>query len=119
MAAKIDLRKTKMEDVNLPGQNKLFMNKNLCPYYKVIWSKCKKLHSLGKINKFLISGDTIKIKVCENFLPLSIADLDDFGKYFLDIDLSSPERNCFLSYLNLALNFLIFHVFVSDSVMWF
>ena len=52
-----------MENADLPGQNKLFMNKNLCPHYKVIRSKCKKLHSLGKINKFLLLGDTIKIKV--------------------------------------------------------
>ena len=31
-----------MEAVNLPGQNKLFINKNLCPYYKVLWCKIKK-----------------------------------------------------------------------------
>ena len=104
LAVKKHLRKIKMENADLPGQNKLFMNKNLCPYYKVIRSKCKKLHSLGKINKFLLLGDTIKIKVSENILYLSIADVHDFGKYFPDIDLSPPKRNCFLSYLNLALN---------------
>ena len=32
---KRDLRKIKMEDIDLPGQNKLFINKSLCPYYKV------------------------------------------------------------------------------------
>ena len=93
LAVKKDLRKLKMEDVGLPGQNKLFINKNLCPYYKVLWSKSKKLHSLGKINSFFISGDTIKIKVNENSLPLSITHVDDFGKHFLDIDLSPPERS--------------------------
>ena len=50
---KKDLCKSKMDDVNLPGQNKL-INKSLCPYYKVLWSKNKKLHSLGKINSFFI-----------------------------------------------------------------
>ena len=54
LAVKKDLRKIKMEDVGLPGQNKLFINKNLCPYYKVLWSKSKKLHSLGKINSFFL-----------------------------------------------------------------
>ena len=93
LAVKKDLRKIKMEDVGLPGQNKLFINKNLCPYYKVLWSKSKKLHSLGKINSFFISGDKIKIKVSENSLPLSITHVDDFGKYFPDIDLSPPERS--------------------------
>ena len=71
LAVKKDLRKIKMENVDIPGQNKLFINKNLCPYYKVIWSKGKILHSLGKINGFLVSGDTIKIKVIENSLPYS------------------------------------------------
>ena len=83
----------KMEDVDLLGQNKLFINKNLCPYYKVLWSKSKKLHSLGKINSFFILGDTIKIKVSKNSLTLSITYLDDFRKYFPDIDLSPPERS--------------------------
>ena len=94
LAVKKDLRKIKMEDVGLPGQNKLFINKNLCPYYKVLWSKSKKLHSLGKINSFFfISGDTIKIRVGENSLHLSITHVDDSRKYFPDIDLSPPERS--------------------------
>ena len=82
-----------MEDVNLPGQNKLFINRSLCPCYKVLWSKSKKLHSLGKVFSFHISGDTIKIKVSENSSTLSITHVDDFGKYFPDIDLSPPERS--------------------------
>ena len=56
LAVKKDLRKLKMEDVGLSGQNKLFINKNLCPYYKVLWFKSKKLHSLGKINSFFYYG---------------------------------------------------------------
>ena len=91
LAVKKDLRKIKMEDVGLPGKNKLFINKNLYAYYKVSRSKTKKLHSLGKINSFFISGGTIKIKVKENSLPLSITHVDDFGKYFPDIDLLPPE----------------------------
>ena len=93
LAVKKDLRKIKMEDVGLPGQNKLFINKNLCPYYKVLWSKSKKLHSLGKINSFFISGDTIKIKVSENSLSFSITHVDDCGKFFPDIDLLPPKRS--------------------------
>ena len=50
---KRDLGKIKTDDINLPGQNKLFINKSLCPYYKGIWAKSKKLHNLGKIHSFL------------------------------------------------------------------
>ena len=82
LTMKKDLRKVKMEDVELPGHNKLFINRNLCPYYTVLWSKSKKLHILGKINSFFISCDSIEIKVSENRMPLSITHVNDFGKYF-------------------------------------
>ena len=96
LAVKKDLRKTKMEDVDLLGQNRLFINKILCPYYKVLSSKNKKLHSLGKINSFFILGDTININVSGNNLPLSITHADHFGKNFPDIDMSPPERSGFI-----------------------
>ena len=76
-----------MEDFNLPGQNKLFINRSLCSYYKVLCSKSKKLHSLGKIFSFYFSGGTNKIKVSENSSLLSITHVHDFRKYFPDIDL--------------------------------
>ena len=91
--AKRNLRKIKMADIDLPGQNKLFINKNLCPYYKVIWAKSKKLHSLGKIHSLFVLGGTIKIRVSENSSPLSLTQVDDFGKYFPDVDLLPPERS--------------------------
>ena len=82
-----------MEDVGLQGQNKLFINKTCVHTIKFYGPKVKKLHSSAKINSFFISGDKIKIKVSENSLPLSISHVDDFGKYFPDIDLSPPERS--------------------------
>ena len=90
LPVKKDLHKTKMEDVDQPGQNKLFLYKNLRQYYKVLWFKTKMIHSLVKINSFFTLADTIKINVSENSLPLSITPVDDFGKYFRDIDLSPP-----------------------------
>ena len=53
--------------------------------------KSKKLHSLGKIHSFFISGDTIKIRVSENSFPLSLTYVEDLRKYFPDVELSSPE----------------------------
>ena len=58
----------------------------------MLWSKSKKLHSLGKIHSLFISGDTVKIRVSENSLLLLITHVDDFGKYSSDIDLSPPLR---------------------------
>ena len=39
----------KMEDLDLPGNDKLFTNTSLCPYYKVLWLKNNKLQNTGKI----------------------------------------------------------------------
>ena len=57
---KRDLRKIKMEDIDLPDQNKLFIKESLCPYYKKIRGKSKKLNSLDKIHSYFISGDRIR-----------------------------------------------------------
>ena len=80
-----------MEDFGLPRQGKIFINSSLCPYYKMLWSKSKKLLTLGKINSFYISNGTIRIKISENSSLLSITHVDDFGKHFPDIDLSSSR----------------------------
>ena len=82
-----------MEDLDLPGNGKLFINTSLCPYYKILWSKNKKLQNTGKIHSFFfISSDTIKIKINKNSLPLSVTHVDNFGNYFPDVDLSPPSR---------------------------
>ena len=81
-----------MEDIDLTGSNKLFVNRSLCPYCKVLWSKSKKLHNLGKIHSFFISGDTVKIKINESSAPLPVTHVNDFGNYFPDVDLSPPSR---------------------------
>ena len=85
-----------MEDFGLCGQGKVFINSSLCPCHKIffffsIWSKSKKLLTLGKINIFYISNGTIRIKISENSFPLSVAHADDFGKHFCDIDLSQSR----------------------------
>ena len=50
MSVKRDLRKVKLEDVGLRGSKPIFTNQNLCPYYRMLRSKRKRLHDLGKIN---------------------------------------------------------------------
>ena len=90
--SKEDLQKLKMEDVDLIGSNKLFINRSLCPYYKVLWSKSKKLHNLGKIHSFFVSGDTVKIIINESNAPLPVTHVDDFGNYYPDVDLPLPSR---------------------------
>ena len=82
-----------LSELRIPtGSHELFINRSLCSYYKALWSECKKLHNLGKIHSFFISGDTVKMKINERSAPLSVTHVDDFGNYFPDADLSRPPR---------------------------
>ena len=40
---------------------KVFINENLCGYYKLLWSKCKKIFLEKKIASFWVTNGTVKI----------------------------------------------------------
>ena len=88
LSVKRDLRKIKLEDIGLRGSNSVFINPSLYPYYRMLWSKSKRLLDLGKINNFYVSSGKIKIRIQENSKPLSITHVEDFKKYFPDVDLT-------------------------------
>ena len=83
-----DLTKLSMEDLQLTGQGKLYINQSLCPYYRVLWSKSKSLHRMGKIFSYYVSNGTVKIKIQETSQPLSIMHTSDLEKLSSNIDLS-------------------------------
>ena len=58
-----DLTKLSMEDLQLTGQSKLYINESLCPYHRVLWSKSKSLHRMDKIFSYYVSNGTVKIKI--------------------------------------------------------
>ena len=88
LLVKKNLQKLKMEDIGLTGDNKVFINHSLCPYYRVLWSKSKVLLNMGKIIRLMVSNGTVKAKISEISAPMSITHADDFTKNFPDIDLS-------------------------------
>ena len=56
MSAKKDLKHLKMQEFGLPGNRSIFTNVSLCPYYRMLWSKCKRLNDLGKSVIFAASN---------------------------------------------------------------
>ena len=40
---KTKLKQLKPESLNLPAGVKIYINESLCPYYKKLWTKCRKL----------------------------------------------------------------------------
>ena len=87
LSVKKNLQKLKMEDIGLTGDNKVFINHSLCPYYRVLWSKSKVLLNMGKINRLMVSNGTAKVKISKISAPISITHADDFTKYFPDNDI--------------------------------
>ena len=80
-----------MQEVGLRGNRSIFINTSLCPYYRLLWSKCKRLQDLGKTSNFYISSGTIKVKISENRKSISITHTRDFIKYFPEVDLLPPS----------------------------
>ena len=93
LKVKRDLNKLTMEDFGFEEKNKIYVNESLCPYYRVLWAKCKKLHHLQKIFSFYTSNGSVKIKINENDKGITITHTADFEKYFPGIDLSPPSQS--------------------------
>ena len=93
LSVKKNLQKLKMEDIGLTGDNKVFINHSLCPYYRVLWSKSKVLLNMGKINRLMVLSGTVKVKISKISAPISITHADDFTKYFPDVDLSLSAQS--------------------------
>ena len=72
LQVKKGLKDLTADHLDLPQGTKIFANQSLCPYYCILWSKSRRLQSMGKINSFFISGGTVKIKIDENSKPLAI-----------------------------------------------
>ena len=87
ISVKKDLKHLRMQEVRLPGNRSIFIKTILCPYYCMLRSKCKRLDDLGKISNFYISSGTIKVKISENRNPISMTHIQDFVKYFHEVDL--------------------------------
>ena len=82
LSIKKNLQKLKMEITGVTGDNKVFIDHSLCPYYRVLWPKSKVLLNMGKINRLMVSNGTVKVKISEISAPILITHADDFYKIF-------------------------------------
>ena len=94
LQVKTELKDLSADDLDLPQGTKIFVNQSLCSYYRILWSKAKRLQSMGKVNNLFISGGTVKVKIDENSKPLAFTHLDDLAINFPGVDLSpSPKTS--------------------------
>ena len=72
---KSNLKNADPKYTGLSSDNKVFINKSLCSYYKKLWSLCKKLKLDNYLSSFWVSKDPIKLKLSDSS-PTSIISLE-------------------------------------------
>ena len=79
-------------DGSFRGQ-KIFINDNLCPYYRGIYGKCRALCNAGLINSFWSWKGQIFIKIGENSKKVGIAHVQELVEMFPDFEFSQNHHN--------------------------
>ena len=93
MKVKKDFSELNLTDIDL-GNTKIFIIQSFCPYYKILWSKSKRLHAMKQIHSYYVSSGTVKEKLEENSRPISITHATDFSQHFPGIDRSPSSQMC-------------------------
>ena len=90
LRVKEDLRNLNLEDLGFHGENKIYINRGLCQYYRMLWSKSKKLHSMEESTVFISLVNLSKSKFMRIALmriALAIKHVNGFEYHFPDVDL--------------------------------
>ena len=84
-----DLKHLDPSKLSFSEGTKIFINESLCPYYRGIWNKCKKLRANQKLHQFYTINGIVRVKLEENGLPRSITHMLDLANLFPDIEVDS------------------------------
>ena len=76
-------------ELDFPKNTKTFINESLCPYYRGIWNKCKKLRTTQKIHQFYTISGLIHVKLQETGPSKIITHMVDLKDLFPDIDIEN------------------------------
>ena len=86
---KKDLKHLDPSKLSFSEGTKIFINESLCPYYRGIWNKCKKLRANQKLHHFYTINGIVRVKLKENSPPRSITHMLDLANLFPDIEVDS------------------------------
>ena len=75
--------------VDLPEGTKIFVNESLCPYYRGIWSKCKKSRDKQKVHQYYAINGLIRLQIEESGQAKIITHMVDLRNLFPDIEIDS------------------------------
>ena len=86
MKVKSDLRNLNVSECDLPAGTTLYFNESLCPYYRWIWSCCKKLKNSNIIFGFYTVNGTVKVKQHEGDRANPVTHIEDLKKIAPEFD---------------------------------
>ena len=86
---KKELKSLDPTDLNFFENTKTFINESLCPYYRGIWNKCKKLMAIQKIHQFYTISGLIRVELEETGPSKIITHMVDLKELFPDIDIEN------------------------------
>ena len=78
LQVKKDLKDLTTDNLDLPRGTEIFLNQIYAHIIVFYGLKVKRLHSMGIINSFYISGVTVNVKITENSRPLAVTHLNVF-----------------------------------------
>ena len=89
LRVKTDLKSLDPTELDFPENAKIFINESLCPCYRDIWNKCKKLRATQKVHQFYTISDLIRVKLEETGPFRIIPHMVDLKEVFPDIDIEN------------------------------
>ena len=75
--------------VDLPERAKIFNNESLCPYYRGIRKKCKRLRDKQKVHQYYTINGLILLRIEESGQAKIISHMVDLQNLFPDIEIDS------------------------------
>ena len=70
------LEQLKPETLNWPAGVKIYINKIICPYYKKLWTKCRKLRDAKRVLSFWASNGSARVKLVNENVSIITCDYD-------------------------------------------
>ena len=89
LSVKKDLKHLDPTKLSFSEETKIFINESLCPYYRGIWNKCKKLRANQELHPFYTINGIVRVKLEENGPPKSITHMLDLVNLFPGSEIDS------------------------------
>ena len=89
LSAKNNLGNINMADLGIERNGSIYINQSLCSYYKMLWSRSKRLQDMGRIYSWFGSGGTTKTKIYEYSDFFSVTHTDDLFKHCPDVEFTA------------------------------